>query len=241
MRLIGYTHYWKFKQPLSEKALKKIKSDIELIELYLDGNPTISENADGCYDDIVELFDGNGDKKTVEYVYEPQDGKKKLKYISFNGDDSKGLSHETFYLNVGQTREYCKTYRKPYDLAVTLALLTVKYHLKSTVVESDGDNDEWEHAYRLFHVIFPNRGMKFELLDPKGSGIAKLQMLKKEEEPKTKEYTVTWEIQVSAIDPVEAAKEALAIMQDKESEALAFEVTTLSGEAEETFVDLLEE
>jgi hypothetical protein len=37
-------------------------------------------------------------------------------------------------------------------------------------------------------------------------------------------YLVTWEIDIEAKDEVEAAKEALEIMQDKDSEALYFRV-----------------
>jgi predicted solute-binding protein len=37
-------------------------------------------------------------------------------------------------------------------------------------------------------------------------------------------YLVTWEIDIEAISLVEAAKEALEIMQDKDSEALYFRV-----------------
>ena len=39
-------------------------------------------------------------------------------------------------------------------------------------------------------------------------------------------YLVTWEIDIEAEDEVEAAKEALEIMQDKDSEALYFLVNS---------------
>lgn len=39
-------------------------------------------------------------------------------------------------------------------------------------------------------------------------------------------YLVTWEIDIEAEDEVEAAKEALEIMQDKDSEALYFRVNS---------------
>ena len=41
-----------------------------------------------------------------------------------------------------------------------------------------------------------------------------------------KEYVVTWEIDVTATCPREAAKEAMMIMQDKGSDALVFTVNT---------------
>jgi hypothetical protein len=53
-------------------------------------------------------------------------------------------------------------------------------------------------------------------------------------------FNVVWEIQIDGKDPIDACKEALKIMQDKNSEALAFEVTPLSGDnTEDVFVDLL--
>lgn len=52
------------------------------------------------------------------------------------------------------------------------------------------------------------------------------------------QYKVTWEIEVEADNQIQAAEMALETMRDMESEALYFEVTTLStGDVEG--IDLL--
>jgi hypothetical protein len=53
-----------------------------------------------------------------------------------------------------------------------------------------------------------------------------------------KTYTVQWEIELDADDPEQAARQALDIMQDVNSEALYFKVIHESGKL--TDVDLLE-
>lgn len=54
------------------------------------------------------------------------------------------------------------------------------------------------------------------------------------------EFKVTWDIEVNADNPEEAAEEALEIMRDIHSEALAFEVVE-QGSDEYHYIDLLEE
>jgi len=55
-------------------------------------------------------------------------------------------------------------------------------------------------------------------------------------------YLVTWEIDIEAKDEVEAAKEALEIMQDKDSEALCFRVSNyrVSNYRKTVWVNLLD-
>ena len=52
-----------------------------------------------------------------------------------------------------------------------------------------------------------------------------------------KEYRVVWELNVIARNPEEAAKEALSVQRDPESQALTFYV---SGEGHNYLVDLME-
>jgi hypothetical protein len=88
--------------------------------------------------------------------------------IRFNGPKDEG--HETFLV----TRElgdypdktlpgvclepfdFCKTARKPYDLAACLVLLSMKRHApKSVKVSSDGDWDvEWMEARDVYRKLF---------------------------------------------------------------------------------------
>ncbi len=53
------------------------------------------------------------------------------------------------------------------------------------------------------------------------------------------EYHITWEIDLDASSPVEAAKEALKTQREAGSEAVVFNVT--DGKGKQTLVDLMEE
>ena len=56
----------------------------------------------------------------------------------------------------GEAFDFCKTARKPYDLAVCLVLLAMKRHApKSVKVSSDGDWDgEWKEAREVYKSLF---------------------------------------------------------------------------------------
>jgi len=57
--------------------------------------------------------------------------------IRFNGKGEEG--HETFLFETGKnSNEFCKTARKPYDLAVCEILLVLKAHLPNFTMKSDG-------------------------------------------------------------------------------------------------------
>lgn len=75
--------------------------------------------------------------------------------VWFNGFEDEG--HETFVLyRAGSDGfEFCKTARKPYDLAVTACLLVYKHHSPDTIkVSSDGDAEDWVEAKALTMKLF---------------------------------------------------------------------------------------
>lgn len=86
--------------------------------------------------------------------------------IRFNGRGEEG--HETFImnrkmpeaqpwmLNTGESFDFCKTARKPYDLAVCLVLLSCVRHAPNSIkVTSDGDWDsDWAEARSAFKELF---------------------------------------------------------------------------------------
>ena len=101
----------------------------------------------------MKLFDLSGDEEGILYTDE---------FFGFNGDASKGEDHETFAFEIGQSKSYfCKTARKPYDLAVCLCLLTIKFHLKGTEISSDGER-EWIPIFDTYKEIFPERETSFK-------------------------------------------------------------------------------
>jgi hypothetical protein len=86
--------------------------------------------------------------------------------IRFNGWKDEG--HETFLVtrempeipdwssDKSASFDFCKTARKPYDLAVCLVLLSMKRHAPESVrVSSDGDWDaEWTEAREVYRRLF---------------------------------------------------------------------------------------
>ena len=124
---MGYTHYFPLQKAVAKGKRKAIISDMRKIEEHFKSNG-------------LPLFDGRGDKKGVVY----NDA-----YFAFNGDGSKGESHETFYIDFDDTDfNFCKTARKPYDLAVTTTLIMLVHHLGSGI-EVSGDG----FLYNMVRII----------------------------------------------------------------------------------------
>ena len=72
--------------------------------------------------------------------------------IRFNGDESKGLDHETFVFEFKEEdqSDFCKTARKPYDVFVCLCLISLANNLEGFTFSSDGDEEDWEQAVQIY-------------------------------------------------------------------------------------------
>ena len=111
----------------------------------------------------MERYDGS------TYELEPQG-----EYRSFRNQD--GTRDRNPANEVGKYFEFTKTAYKPYDLAVTVALVIAKHHLKEQIViRSDGNMENWHEAMQLCHH-FLGYGMGFciekngaEPLEPTGA------------------------------------------------------------------------
>jgi hypothetical protein len=133
---MGYTHYWEFKSnPKDIKdGDKKFKKSVALLKKCL---KNIS----------VELAGGNGSGKPIFTDTN----------VCFNGLDDD--SHETCYLALDNSDfefDFCKTARKPYDVAVCLTLLCFKKFFEDDFnYSSDGDLDDegWALATEIFEKI----------------------------------------------------------------------------------------
>jgi hypothetical protein len=71
--------------------------------------------------------------------------------ICFNGDGMEDLDHESFYFSPNASKRekefsFCKTARKPYDLAVCATLIALKVRIPGFSYTSDGDAEEWKPA-----------------------------------------------------------------------------------------------
>ena len=133
---MGYTHYWKFNSnPKDIKdGDKKFKKSVALLKKCL---KNIS----------VELAGSNGTGKPIFTNT----------MVCFNGLDED--SHETCYLALDNSDfefDFCKTARKPYDVAVCLTLLCFKKFFEDDFkYSSDGDLDDegWALATEIFEKI----------------------------------------------------------------------------------------
>ena len=144
---MGYTHYWKFKKnPKDVKdGYKKFKSAVEVLKSCLEKVP---KELDA--DEIPFILKGSSGEG--EPIF---DGRS----IIFNGDASSGYDHESFYVTLDDDDDdfkfnFCKTARKPYDVAVCLALLCLKKEFDDDFsYSSDGTIDDygWKLATKIFN------------------------------------------------------------------------------------------
>jgi hypothetical protein len=80
--------------------------------------------------------------------------------IWFNGDSKFDLDHESFSVKRDSSPLYperdngfCKTARKPYDVLVCCALISLKRHLPGAFsFTSDGDKDDWASAIAFYNA-----------------------------------------------------------------------------------------
>lgn len=144
---MGYTHYWEMSRDISERNFKKLTNDMKAIEAFI-------KNDEVCISDEITLHHPNGENEGVLYYSNT---------FGFNGNGLLGDDHESMHIDLGENNSFtfCKTARKPYDFAVQLILISLKYHIRSTRVTSDGDAEEWEIAIGNWNTIFPKRNVSF--------------------------------------------------------------------------------
>ena len=132
---MGYTHYWKTEEPVtfSKEEWDKLKETARLIF-----KECKAMNIKLCYDEDKESSPPRANNNE----------------IVFNG--FKDLSHETFVLTPTINGfNFCKTARKPYDVAVTALLIYVHAHKPNIKVTSDGDTNNWIAGWNLLHKVNP--------------------------------------------------------------------------------------
>ena len=145
---MGYTHYWTQTRNLSADEWQQVSEDLQTILTYVE------------HEQGVPLADRWGEGKTrPEFTAD---------MIGFNGlgEDS----HESFYISrkrrakkswegKGNPSDFCKTDRKPYDLAVTACLAYL-----STVIEgawsvgTDGSGKDWLNGVEAVRRALPKWG-----------------------------------------------------------------------------------
>ena len=131
---MGYSHYFGNDKTIPQAQWNKLTKDVRKLVKHLNEEETfiVRESDDTNHPPIV----------TAEQ-------------IRFNGVEEAG--HETFMINrKGENDDFCKTARKPYDIAVATSLILYSHHVKGVRVNSDGDfeDTEWIDAVKLADSLF---------------------------------------------------------------------------------------
>ena len=143
---MGYSHYIYRKSDFSQKQWENV-----------------------CLETFQILDHCKGKRIALAYEYDsPESGNPEVTpdHIRFNGWKDEG--HETFLITrekpenpsydpkAKESFDFCKTNRKPYDLAVCLVMLSMKRHAPRSVrIGSDGDWDnEWLEARLVYKDLF---------------------------------------------------------------------------------------
>ncbi len=141
---MGYTHYFPQKRSFTRKEWSKIQ------DAFLEITKSALENR-GL---VLRGWDGTG--------HPEHDGK----YIRFNGNEDGDLSHETFSIQRSRLDEFnfCKTARKPYDLAVCAMLICINDIAPSALdIGSDGDESDWQEALNFTNSLDLVSHLKYPL------------------------------------------------------------------------------
>lgn len=129
---MGYTHYFEVKAPIDPEAFRKLSLVVtELVEL-----PECPK---------LGNWAGHGDPASAPEITSER--------ISLNGLGAN--AHETFSLELNSSGfNFCKTARKPYDVAIVAILCLADLYLGGAlVISSDGSPDEWEFGLALARKI----------------------------------------------------------------------------------------
>jgi hypothetical protein len=113
---MGYTVSWTFNRSFTESEWK-----------------SITESVSNMFHRLNQVKGANGFGRPIVDNSE----------IIFNGDASKGDSHETFVLTLYESgSKFCKTARKPYDRFVKAVLVLANFWAPGALeVTCDGDNE----------------------------------------------------------------------------------------------------
>lgn len=143
---MGYTHYWHRPAAFDLDTFIRFRKDVDAIltacEQQRSEHPLICGPG------------GEGPPILTNYL------------VSFNGCNTTGGCHETFYVpqeqaprawnpknDDGLCFHFCKTEQKPYDRVVTASLIALQHHFPEVVVSSDGGPVEWEAGVKLCQDI----------------------------------------------------------------------------------------
>lgn len=156
---MGYTHY--FRRRELEHDAGRFAAFVEDVKKALANLPKFSLSSGACYAENKLLLAGGDGIGKPEITNE---------VVCFNGRKAGDMWHESFVIEQkvefeagsygdhqreqfkkeGDVFSFCKTARKPYDLAVQICLILYKKHFGELVaISSDGDEDDWVEAFKF--------------------------------------------------------------------------------------------
>ena len=158
---MGYTHYYGFTKYANQKRINELFPTA--VELFKDGLALLPKRLSryGRRSYLV-LCGWDGEAKSKPVINNNE--------IRFNGKGD--YAHETFLLDHNTRSEFCKTARKPYDLAVCMCLLCFKevfgddfrYSSDGYCPEDDSVKEgrekleyEWAKAVKYFDELMAER------------------------------------------------------------------------------------
>ena len=156
---MGYTHYWEFKgQPKDIKdaskklanAVEKFKRGMEIIgtEISSDGTNIGFKGEYEKHSLPLHLAGPCGNDSPIF---------NESGIFAFNGSCEDDGDYESFYIDINRDRSFnfCKTGRRPYDVAVCLALRCLKSEFGDDLeYSSDGDIENGEEGWGLSERVF---------------------------------------------------------------------------------------
>lgn len=158
---MGYTNYYRVPIIMDKEKFKTLSEELHTISGLLPHSKSA-----GCNSKEVIILCGGDGTGNPEFTEDT---------ICFNGDESKGLSHETFGFDRNNTRrativgsrnglvfDFCKTARKPYNLMVQLSMLRLKHHFPECEISSDGNYEDWKQARALYKRFFKINAPKLD-------------------------------------------------------------------------------
>ena len=180
---MGYTHYWDRPQEIDAETYAAITQDIaKILQLCQDqGIPLGDALGVGTPEITATTLGFNG----LEHCGHPQASFG----IAWPADHAQGAkdfsvpvgqwfcgalletrtcggdcSHESFRFDrvADSTFAFCKTAFKPYDIAVTAALIAIQHHLPTVRITSDGNDNDWADG-RMVCMIACGYGEDFRL------------------------------------------------------------------------------
>ncbi len=154
VRVMGYTHYWNWEEPVAnaERFVQWSKDVQRLLEEYP------SEPNRWVFEGKFPSPEHWSEKKIcgMEGTGEPVVSSTE---VAFNGDAHFGNDDEPFALNLKMLGEpngfcWCKTGYSPYDLMVTAALVRLHHYFPAINISSDGEFSGFEAGTAFCRRVF---------------------------------------------------------------------------------------